>query len=157
MGQSYECLFLGRVSKEHDHILTMLRTARLLQATNFNTDKEAVLEAIHQLNEQADNKLIHFAECRTIRAITAEDFAKANIAWQPYCEDERLSIGNGGELFKALYLPPDTPTIDPERLDRLLEILAMYFDWAGVKPKSRGEAYRAWKKIDDALSPVVAG
>ena len=66
-------------------------------------------------------------------------------------EDERLSIGNGGALYKALYLPKDTPVIEPARLARLLEILASYFDWAGVKPKSNGEARKEWQKIADAL------
>ena len=148
-GKKYECLFLGDVSAEHDHIINMLRAATLLKQSQFDTDKEALLKAIHALNEKCEESLIHLAECRNIRACTEAD-VRAKCSYVAYCEDERLSIKNAGEVFKALYLPKDTPVMASDRLDELLRIMAMYINWADVKPKKSGEAKRAWDKIDQA-------
>ena len=72
--------------------------------------------------------------------------------FKPYCEDPRLSILHGGEVFKALYLPPETPTIEPERLDKVFLLLAMYVDWDSVMPKNPGQAKNAWYKIKEQLT-----
>ena len=129
----------------------MLRAAKLLKEANYDTDRETLLETIKKLNDQCEKKLMTFAECRTMRAITPFEYEKYGIGKAWYCEDERLSIGHGGEYYKALYLPPETPSIEPKRLDWLLEIMAMYFDWSAVRPKKNGEMMRAWRKIDDAI------
>ena len=151
VGKNYECLFLGEISAEHEHILNMLKAAKLLKTAQYQTTKSELLDAIHTLNLECEKKLITLAECRTIRACTRQDLEKGNITYIPYCEDERLSLGNAGEVFKALYLGPETPVIDPDRLDQLLEIMAMYVNWYEVKPKNKGQMRDAWYKVVTAL------
>ena len=150
-GKKYECLFFGEVTAEQDHIIRMLRAATLLVQSKWNTEKKALLNAIHELNDQCEKKLISSAEVRNIRACTSAD-VKEKCSYKPYCEDPRLSLNNAGEIFKALYLPPDTTsTIGKDRLDDLLLIMAMYCNWADVKPKNSGQAKTAWRKIDAAI------
>ena len=149
-GCKYECCLLGEVSAEVDHILNMLRAAKLLKTAKWQTTKEDLLEAIRQLNDECEKQLITFGECRNIRACNMQD-VQEKCTYKPYCEDERLSIKNGGEIFKALYLPPETPVIGPDRLDELLVIMAMYVNWEAVKPKNSGEMKNAWYKINEAM------
>ena len=149
-GQEYECLFLGNISKENDHIIGMFRAATLLKKAQWDTAKKSLLNAIHELNNDCEQQLIHLAECRNIRSCTMDD-VEIKCSYKPYCEDKRLSIESGGEIYKALYLPPETPVISEERLDRLLCIMAMYVDWNAVKPKNAGEAKNAWYKINEQI------
>ena len=53
-GKEYACLFLGNVSAEQDHILNMLRAAKLLKTAQWNTTKEALLHSIRELNEACE-------------------------------------------------------------------------------------------------------
>ena len=103
-----------------------------------------MLEAVEKLNEECENRLMHLVECRNIRACTTSDIsAKCN--WQPYCEDARLIINNAGQVYKALYVPPETPTRSNEDKEALLAVLCSCYDLSGCKPSKSGEMMTAWR------------
>ena len=56
----------------------------------------------------------------------------------------RLSINNAGQVFKALYVPPETPTISSEDKDALLAALCSCYDLSQCKPGSKSELMAAW-------------
>ena len=93
------------------------------------------------------------------RCTTAAIDGRCN--WKPYCEDPRLSINNAGQVFKALYVPPETPTISHEDRDQLLMALCSCYDLEPYKPKSKAKSLmKAWQwatqwkpKPDDVIVP----
>ena len=77
------------------------------------------------------------AECRTTRARTCLDVEAAMIGHAPYCEDQRFTIGNGGQRFKALYVAPEVESISNDDRNEVLELLSSFYDLSGCKPKIR--------------------
>jgi len=149
--QQCQIIFLGDLSSKDDqqdeHCITLLKTARLLKETKFRTDHKSMREAILALNQMCENRLISLAECRKVRSCTKKDFEDRIHGHIPYCEHPSLSIAQGGQLFNALYVPPETETITPENRARLLESLVLFYDLSPVeRPKRNGpkrDAY-AW-------------
>ena len=90
-------------------------------------------------------------QARWIRSATKDEI-KARCTWEPYCEDERLSISCGGELYRALYIPPDTPAISADAREELLTVLCSYYSVAECKPKKKGEMMDAWNWMQSASS-----
>ena len=135
-GRTYKIVFLGVCNKRQENVITMLKTAKLLETSKWDDAKESMLDALERLNEECENKLITLAECRTLRACTHDDIEQ-RINWTPYCEDERLSINNGGLLYKALYVPPDTESLDDELRDKVLASLLCFYDLRTCQPQSK--------------------
>ena len=133
-GTTYEIVLLGKCNKMQDHVITMLQTATLLKASNWDVDNESMLNAIQRLNEECYMKLITLSQCRTIRACTRDDIEQ-RCRWTPYCEDERLSINYGGMLYKALYVPQETTPLDDEHRDKVLASLVCFYDLSTCKPQ----------------------
>ena len=133
-GQTYKIVFLGVCNTRQDNVITMLKTAKLLEKSKWDDAKESMIDALEKLNEECENKLITLAECRTLRARTHADIEQ-RINWTPYCEDERLSINNGGMLYKALYVPPETKSLDDEHRDKVLASLVCFYDLSTCKPQ----------------------
>ena len=142
-GGKYQIVLVGQCTARQKHVFTLLKAGKLLKKTEGKTDKASLLEAVEKLNEHCENRLMHFAECRNIRACTTKDM-KDGFSWKPYCEDPRLSINNAGQVFKALYVPPETPTISSEDKDALLAALCSCYDLSQCKPGSKGELMAAW-------------
>ena len=91
-------------------MLTLFRSAKLLQKSGFDANRDVLLQSIEQLNDECEGQLISLAECRTVRACTARDLGElTNYKKKVYCEDVRLSINNEGLCYSALYAPPETP------------------------------------------------
>ena len=126
-GMKYEIVFLGECNATQDNVINMLKTAKLLEESNWDVGDESMLVAIQKLNEECERKLITLSECRIIRACKREDIEQ-RCKWTPYCEDERLSINNGGMLYKALYAPPETKSLDDDLRDKVLASLVCFYD-----------------------------
>ena len=99
--------------------------------------------AIERLNDRCENKLKSLVECRWVRSATKED-VKNVCGWVPYCEDQRLSINGGGELYKALYIPKDTPAISDEARADLLALFCSHHSMEECRPKNKGQMMDAW-------------
>ena len=112
--------------------------------SKWDDAKESMIDALEKLNEECENKLITLSECRTIRACTRDDIEQ-RCQWTPYCEDERLSINNGGMLYKALYAPPETRYLDDEHRDKVLASLVCFYDLRTCKPQRSAGQKEAYK------------
>ena len=145
-GSTYSIVLLGTTTEEQDQILTLLRSARLLQSSDWHLAKDKLLNAIEELNILCESSLVQMSECRTIRACASLDLEK-KCNWKAYCEDPRLSIDNAGQAFKALYVPPETKELTMEEKELLFMALCSCFDLSGVKPKKLSAAKgKAWKQ-----------
>ena len=117
-----------------------------MQSSEWQTTKDKLLNAIQELNEICEKKLVHMSECRTIRACASLDIEQ-KFNWKAYCEDPRLSIDHAGQVFKALYVPPETKELTMEEKELLFMALCSCFDLSGVKPKKlSGAKGKAWKQ-----------
>ena len=147
-GKHYEILFLGNPANKYQLMLDLLKTARLLDTTNFSTVKEHLMEAIEALGKEAEDKLTCYAECRHIRACCQSDVdARVIKATMPYCEDRRLSIKNGGEIFMALHIPPDTKAISEAQLDTLIASIVCCYDLSSIPPPKQPPSKQALKQL----------
>ena len=142
-GRKYEIVLLGVCNKVQEEVITLLKTAELLKECEWQVENDAMLDAIRKLNEECENKLINLAECRNIRACNGEDIKK-RCGWLPYCEDPRLSINNPGMLYKALYVPPETDTLDDAKRDKVLASLVCWYDLSTCKPKPNCKSKVKW-------------
>ena len=156
VGVSYKIVLVGKCTEREEHVFNLLKAGKLLKQSGFKSDKPALLDAIEKLNEKCEKRLMHLAECRNIRACATEDIGK-KLGYKPYCEDARLSINNAGQVYKALYVPPDTPTITHTDREALLEALCACYDLSECKPKSRGPKWDAWVWASSKQSPQKPG
>ncbi|CAK0855010.1 unnamed protein product, partial [Prorocentrum cordatum] len=97
-----QMMVIGATSPSQEHTITLLKTARLLEAVQRadgpiqQLGKPALVAAVKQLNEEAYGRaLAPGLELRNKRT------------------DPALSLGNWGATCKAMHLPPSTPVMDP--------------------------------------------
>ena len=143
-GKKYDIFMIGEMSEKHSFILDLLRSAVLLESSSGKTTQSKLMSALERLNHECDEQLKHLVECRYIRSCTYETF-KQRCTWEPYCEDPRLSLSFGNQMYKALYIGSDTPTMSVDARELLLECLCAHYDLEPLKPKSKGAKFRAWK------------
>ena len=53
-------------------------------------------------------------------------------------------MDTGGQLFKALYVSPETPSLSDADRNKVFELCVMYYDISGCCPKSNGKMKKAW-------------
>ena len=146
VGGAYQICLVGVLTQEQEEMVTLFRSAKLLQKSGFDTNRDVLLQSIEQLNEECEGHLIHLAECRTVRACTAKDLEEhCHHMKKVYCEDVRLSINSEGVCYSVLYVPPETPPFTEEQKEWLFMRLAGCYDLSGVKPNRKAEVkHAAW-------------
>ena len=157
-GKKVEIFLIGDdITQEEDHVLQLLRAANLIQVLpeSINKDdpipKSQLLVAIEQLNAKCSESLIRLAECRTVRGVVYEDFKARCPTKEPYACDARLSFAHGGQLFKALYIAPETPAVPAEFRADLISCLCAYHDFSmATRPKRAGPKRDAFDFVQQA-------
>ena len=143
---------MGNTTNQEEHVLTLMRSAKFLTELaegGLEDSKENMLAAIDRLNKRHEGKLTHHVTARWIRAATKAQ-VKEVCTYEPYCEDQYLSISAGGELYRALYIPPETNAISDACRQELLRVLCTFYSVENCRPKNKGEKMDAWNWMQNA-------
>ena len=157
-GKKVEIFLIGSdITQEEDHVLQLLRAANLIQVLPESIKKgepipkSQLLDAIEKLNARCSESLMRLAECRTVRGVVYEDFKERCPTKEPYACDARLSFAHGGQLFKALYIAPETPAVPAEFRADLISCLCAYHDFSmATRPKRPGPKRNAYDFVQEA-------
>ena len=115
----YEIVFIGPTTQHEEHQITLFKSAALLEQIGVDEDdeeygnprKDKVIEAIRELNDECEGRLITLAEVKSVKAMGKEAIERKAFGFTAYCEKPELSLETGGVHFNALYVPPDTPSL----------------------------------------------
>ena len=106
--------------------------------------KQAIINAITRLNDRSSTRIITDLPGVNVQSATREEILARGL--KPYCENNALSLGNPGCVYKALHVPSDTPVISDVDRQQILDALCCFYDFGNVKPSSKGELMDAWNR-----------
>ena len=78
-----------------EHLITLLRSGKLLETSEWKTDAESMKVAIEKLNGKCDKRLLTKASCITLRSCTKEDFGIISMSWESTIQGIRYSRDSG--------------------------------------------------------------
>ena len=140
-GDKTTCLLENQIS--------LLRTAQLLAkigAVELEVNsregrkrhKEAILKAIHLLNEENERVLGKMSQVVTIQTAPWKDTKHGQR--KIYCENPTLSIDNPGKPFRALAIPyGSVPTLTSMDLQMWLDLAASFLNLETVQVNGAGQ------------------
>ena len=89
-------VLIGQTTPADEHIITLLRSGKLLEqvmtATGGTLDlgASALLRAIHNLNASVESRLISVLSKTNTKACSVDEIRRLGVI--PYCEDKRQSL-----------------------------------------------------------------
>ena len=108
-------MVVGKVTAAQEHTITLLKGARLLlelkrdqppgraKPGKVMLGKQAIVNAITRLNDKSSTRIITCLPDVKLHSATRVEILARGL--KPYCENNTLSIGNPGCVYKALQCP----------------------------------------------------
>ena len=114
--------------------------------------KEAILKAIHLLNEESERVLGKMSQVVTVQTAPWKDTKHGQR--RIYCEDEKLIIANPGKPFRALAIPyGSVPTLTSNDLQMWLDPAASFLNLEEVQVTGQGQK-TALKMLRDGVAKL---